>query len=265
MEEKSKILIIEDNAILLDAVEYIVTHAGYQVFTARDSEAAVTVFRKEQPDLVVINPSIKGLHQSTLYQEFKKCSGVFDVPMIILPPSGFSGGNDFSPAHMVIRPPVEDGKLIAGIKELLSNAYDFKNTGSGKKILLAVDHQDVLTSMSDQLQKIGWETEVIRSGLYVIAQAVQFEPDLIILDLELSEFRPQDSIQILRTFLQFQGIPIILLTSYHISHLGAEDLHQKMAETETLRKRCMNVGATEYIGRFNENSFLKLIKNYIHS
>jgi len=160
---------------------------------------------------------------------------------------------------------VEDKKLIAAVKDLLAASYDFSTSVPGKKVLLAVENRDVLTAMSDQLQKLGWETEVIGSGLHVVSQAALFEPDLVILDVELSEFRPQDSIRILRTFPQFKNTPVIVLTSFHISRLGVEDLYQKTVEIETLRKQCLNAGATEYIGKFNEHSFLKLIRNYIQS
>lgn len=262
MDKKYRILVVEEDPVLLDAVEYMVSHAGYQTLSARDAEAALEIFRKEGPDLLIINPAVKGVRQSTLYQELKKSSGIFDVPVIVLPPAGFPE-EDFSVRHTVIRPPVKDKKLIAAIADLLTAAYRFEKVPSGKKALLAVEHRDVLTVMSDQLQKLGWETEVTASGLYVVSQAVAFEPDLIILDVELSEFRPQDSIRILRTFLQFKDTPVLLFTSFHLSHLGVEDLYQKTAEIDSLRRQCLAAGATEYIGKFNEHSFLKLVRNYI--
>ena len=96
MEKEYLILVVEDNPVLLDAVEYILSYAGYRVMTARDGAAAVGIFRKEHPDLLIINPAVKGAQQSTLYQELQKSSGAFDVPIIVLPPPRFSGPENFS-------------------------------------------------------------------------------------------------------------------------------------------------------------------------
>jgi DNA-binding response OmpR family regulator len=61
---RDKILVVEDEPVLLETLEYNLTRQGYQVVTAEDGRTALGVARAEQPDLIVLDimlPGIDGL------------------------------------------------------------------------------------------------------------------------------------------------------------------------------------------------------------
>jgi DNA-binding response OmpR family regulator len=60
-EPKTKLLVVEDDLILLGTLEYNLAAEGYRVLTATDGLAALEVARKEQPDLVVLDVMLPGL------------------------------------------------------------------------------------------------------------------------------------------------------------------------------------------------------------
>src|ERR1700730_16119260 len=60
----SKILVVDDEAILLETIAYNLEQAGYQVFTAADGASALEAARREKPDLLILDlmlPVIDGL------------------------------------------------------------------------------------------------------------------------------------------------------------------------------------------------------------
>ena len=59
--QKPKLLVVEDDLILLETLEYNLTAEGYRVLTATDGLAALEVARKELPDLVVLDVMLPGL------------------------------------------------------------------------------------------------------------------------------------------------------------------------------------------------------------
>lgn len=59
--QKPKLLVVEDDLILLETLEYNLVAEGYRVLTASDGLAALEVARKEQPDLVVLDVMLPGL------------------------------------------------------------------------------------------------------------------------------------------------------------------------------------------------------------
>lgn len=59
----AKILVVDDERILLDTLRYNLSKAGHQVWTAADGESALRVARHERPDLVLLDvmlPRIDG-------------------------------------------------------------------------------------------------------------------------------------------------------------------------------------------------------------
>lgn len=58
---QSKILIVEDDANLLETLRYNLNKESYQVLTAADGETALEVARKEKPDLIILDVMLPGL------------------------------------------------------------------------------------------------------------------------------------------------------------------------------------------------------------
>jgi len=59
----AKILVVDDERILLDTLRYNLSKAGYQVWTAADGESALRLARQERPDLILLDvmlPRIDG-------------------------------------------------------------------------------------------------------------------------------------------------------------------------------------------------------------
>ena len=58
---QTAVLIVEDEENLLEAVKYSFERAGYNVLSARDGEAAVTVARRMRPDLILLDVMLPNL------------------------------------------------------------------------------------------------------------------------------------------------------------------------------------------------------------
>ncbi len=59
----AKVLVVDDERILLDTLGYNLSKTGYQVLVATDGETAIRVARQESPDLIILDimiPKIDG-------------------------------------------------------------------------------------------------------------------------------------------------------------------------------------------------------------
>ena len=56
-----KVLVVEDEPVLLETLEYNLARQGYEVCTAADGPAALDVAREEQPDLIVLDVMLPGM------------------------------------------------------------------------------------------------------------------------------------------------------------------------------------------------------------
>ena len=60
----TKILLVDDDALLRRSIKYQLEREGYQLFTAEDGEEALALARNVQPDLILLDiglPDYNGL------------------------------------------------------------------------------------------------------------------------------------------------------------------------------------------------------------
>ena len=82
-ENKHKILIAEDEPMMLKVLEYKLRKDGYIVFTAADGREASAKLKLEKPDLVITDltmPFISGLELVSIIKK----NGEIKIPVIVL-------------------------------------------------------------------------------------------------------------------------------------------------------------------------------------
>ena len=114
MADRAAILIVEDEAKIVDALRAYLINAGFEVRAAYDGEAGLASFNEARPDLVVLDLMLPKLGGERLCTEILRVSR---VPVVMLTAkgteddkvSGFALGADdyvtkpFSPRELVAR------------------------------------------------------------------------------------------------------------------------------------------------------------------
>ena len=57
----TRILVVDDDADLLDVVSYVLQRRQFEVLTASNGVEALEVFQRERPDLVILDVNMPGL------------------------------------------------------------------------------------------------------------------------------------------------------------------------------------------------------------
>ena len=76
-----KILVVDDEALLVKGIRFNLQNEGYDVITGSDGLDAVAAVREQEPDLVVLDvmmPNMDGMTACSKIREFS------DVPIILL-------------------------------------------------------------------------------------------------------------------------------------------------------------------------------------
>jgi len=82
--KKIRILAADDDPDILKAVKNILLSEGYQVITARNGREAVEIFKKESPDLVILDVNMPYLSGFRVLDKIKKYFGERYIPVIFL-------------------------------------------------------------------------------------------------------------------------------------------------------------------------------------
>ena len=94
-ENKKKILVVDDNEVVLKTVSLKLQGCGYQVITALDGTEAVASARKDPPDLILLDisfpPDVDGVPWDgfRIMEWFHRLDPAKKVPVIVI--TGFLG------------------------------------------------------------------------------------------------------------------------------------------------------------------------------
>ena len=134
-----KILVVDDEQLLVKGIKFNLENEGYQVLTAYDGAAAVELARRESLDLIILDlmmPQLSGSEACMKIREFS------DVPIIMLTARsedadklmGFAcGADDY------VTKPFNILELKAWIKALLRRARGSARPGRNPTLLTAGD------------------------------------------------------------------------------------------------------------------------------
>jgi two-component system response regulator AtoC len=144
MQKKTKILVVDDEAILRESVRDWLTDVGHEVSTAENAEAALKIIREEKPAVAVIDLVLPGSDGLELLMKAKQIQP--DIQVIIITAYGSvptaisalkAGAYDyiekpFSPekVEMLINKLVERQALLEenlSLRQKLEDKYSFEN------------------------------------------------------------------------------------------------------------------------------------------
>ncbi len=111
------ILIVDDEADIVELLEYNLRQAGYSVASARDGASALSAVRRQRPDLIVLDLMLPDIPGTEVCRRLRRDEGTESIPILMLTARsaeidrvvGFELGADdyvvkpFSPREIVLR------------------------------------------------------------------------------------------------------------------------------------------------------------------
>jgi len=88
MAEKKQILVVEDEADILELIRYNLDKEGYQVLTAATGEQAMAAARTRPPDLVVLDLMLPGIDGLEVCRLLRRQPATEALPIVMLTAKG---------------------------------------------------------------------------------------------------------------------------------------------------------------------------------
>jgi len=83
-----KILLIEDEQLMIDLLERKLTQEGYEILVAKDGNEGLEKMRKEKPDLILLDIIMPRMGGFEVMEEMGKEEDLKKIPVIIISNSG---------------------------------------------------------------------------------------------------------------------------------------------------------------------------------
>jgi two-component system alkaline phosphatase synthesis response regulator PhoP/two-component system response regulator VicR len=127
MDQKKKILIVDDERDIVKALMIRLQRAGYQVVTAFDGAQGVFMAHKEKPDLIILDIRMPAGDGFSVAQRLKRSTHTFTIPVIFLTGSPETNAEEKARAlgaRFYIKKPYDPEELLDAIKRALEKDSD---------------------------------------------------------------------------------------------------------------------------------------------
>ncbi|MDD5032160.1 MAG: response regulator [Patescibacteria group bacterium] len=262
---KTKILIIEDEEVLADVLESKLKKEGYDMIMAADGRDGLNKVRELKPDMVlldIIMPKMNGYEVLEKMEEEK-----IKIPVIIISNSGQPvelekikkmGAVDyliktkFNPDDVITKVKKYlngKGKQGGGEAEIKPRESANAANKNGRKVLLVEDDSFLRDICAKKLTKEGFQVFEILDGEEALKNLEKIEPDIILLDIILPTVNGFEVLEKIRANKdkKISKTPVIML-----SNLGQEEDV----------KKALGLGANDYLikAHFTTEEIIEKVK-----
>ncbi len=254
----AKILIVEDEDVLLNILKNKLEKEGFSVLSAVNGEEGLLLVKNEKPDLVLLDILMPKMSGIEVLQKMKEDEVLRDIPVIILSNSGQPseikeakelGVSDclikaeFDPQEVVdkIRKYIpEESSDDAALEDKTNEAVSEKSAEEAAsqinsdnfRVLVVEDDLFLRGLMSQKLLKEGFSVIEAVDGEEGLKMVSEKQPHIVLLDLILPGIGGFEVLQKIRQDENIGGIPVLIL-----SNLGQKD------DLDKAKK----LGATDYL------------------
>ncbi|MCK5358179.1 MAG: response regulator [Elusimicrobiales bacterium] len=228
----AKILIIDDNGIVRDALAVFLSRKGHEVLLSKDGASGLSVFNDSAPELVILDRNIPNMTGSQVLAEIKKTSP--ETPVIILTAHDSeadaerylkNGATSFiSKVEGLSRVIGEVGKILGEDDQEIIN--------STEKILIIDDEESLVKMLKRFLLTKNFEVLAAFDGLSALDIYKKDRPSLVLLDIGLPG---KNGLEVLKELKSFDEDALIIMVT------GNDDVE--------IGRECLKAGAADYIAK----------------
>ena len=258
---QARILVVDDTEMNLTVIQSLLKMTKIRIDTALSGEDAITLAATNRYDVILIDhmmPKMDGIETLKHLREEGKNQ---DTPAVALTANAVSGARErYLNAGFIdyMSKPVDGSKLEHMLKNLLPQekiqeapvtVAPGRTEGSkDRSSILVVDDDESVCTLVKSIMEPGYDIITALTGRDAVREAREHIPDLIMLDIHLSDDTGFNIMQKLKGDVSTAKIPVLLITGDYDSvteengfKSGASDYIRKPFAPDVLKQRAKRI------------------------
>lgn len=124
MSVRKKVLVVDDDPVIVNLLKLRLTKAGYEVFTAEDGKQGLVLAQENVPDLAILDLIMPEMDGSSLAARFKENPILAQMPVMfltcIVSETETKESEHHIGGHMFFAKPFDSAELIDTVAKLIS-------------------------------------------------------------------------------------------------------------------------------------------------
>lgn len=238
-KEIKRILIIDDDPIVIRELKIIFKKEKYRLDFVLTGAEGLQRIREETPDLVLLDLRMPEIDGFQVLEELQKREDLKNLPVIVITAADLAGdekrGLPENVKGVIVKGQIDKRTLLARINEVLQGESRTPSITSGMdvqtaqrmvgrikrkaeegglvKILIAEDRIDNLILIKETLRSTGYTVHTASNGQEALEIAKKERPDLILMDMQMPVMNGFEATKHIREIEDLKNIPIIALTA----------------------------------------------------
>jgi two-component system cell cycle response regulator len=227
---KARILVIEDNAMNRELMDYLLRSFGFETLSAVDGQVGLDVARRERPDMILCDIQMPVMDGFEFARQAKAHPETGAIPLIAITAFAMVGDRDRMLAEGFdgyIAKPIDAKEFIEMVNRFVpadkqsgavspSTPDAYRRAATKPATILVLDDTPMnLELKRDLLGPHGYEVLTSNLASQALTLARERLPDLIISDVGMSEGSGFDFIRAVKADPRLANIPFIFMSSTH--------------------------------------------------
>ena len=224
--EAPRVLVVDDDPTVRDLMVRYLTKEGFAVLTAATGLEGLAQAREVHPAAITLDVVMPDLDGWTVLAALKGDPALADIPVVLVTivddrQRGYALG-----ATEYLVKPVDRRRLAESLRALCGSAVG--------RILLVEDDEATRATLTQALQREGWEVSEAENGRVALERLASGLPDAIVLDLLMPEMDGFEFVAELRSRRDWREVPVLVVTAMDLSD---EDHRRLNGEVERVIRK----------------------------
>ncbi|MGI0485523.1 response regulator [Pantanalinema rosaneae CENA516] len=238
------VLVVEDSGPAANQIKQYLAEIGATSVVHPVGRGALDVALRVKPDVIVLDILLPDCSGWEVLSELKAHSQTQAIPIIVISVVDDRSRSLNTGAIEHLLKPLSRQKFYQALNRLFTNVHPpspemaliiaAEELANHPKVLLAEDNEDNITVLLNYLEAHNFQVILARNGLEAVQMAKQYQPDIILMDIQMPDMDGLEATRQIRADRQINSIPIIALTALAMPG----DL-----------ERCVEAGANDYLAK----------------
>ena len=253
---KKKILVVENERTTATVAKQQLERADFDVYMVSDGKQALDLIKQFNVDLVITDVEMPVMDGVDLFKMLKSDKRLAKIPIIVMTSNEiFKRAFTSLGVDGFVAKPLTGKGLLKKVEEILGELSTLENRA---KVLLLGNNSDVIKQMEELLRECRCGVFVAKNGAELMSHALGNKPDIIIIDILVTDVPSHEIIKALRSFNKLRDAHIIIYSYLTPEELGCS----QTINLKDFNERCENIGVSKNIGRFTQTTFLDSLREF---
>jgi len=217
VKQPSKVMVIDDDPKMQEMMSRYLSEHGYQVIVATDGIEALSLVKKESPDLITLDVKLPELDGWAVLAALKTDVETANVPVIMTTTlddreKGMALGAD----EYLVKP--VDWRHLERVISQFSSGPD------SARVLVIEDEARNRQLLRRQMESAGWDVDEAVNGRDALERLETLQPNLILLDLMMPVMDGFEFLAERQKSADLLSIPVIIVTAKELSPKEVQQL-----------------------------------------